>query len=162
MSPFDLLIILALVGYAIYRQTRRNKIEPRSRFKLTIIYAVIGIAVGGFAAPTSAAAVALLVTSLLLSLVVGAVRARYTQVWLEGRLAWSQGTALTVGLFLGLVAVKFILGAVADLTHVTGTGGLGEVMVMIAVMLGVQAELVWRRARRLLAASSPFPAAVRG
>jgi hypothetical protein len=32
-------------------------------------------------------------------------------------------------------------------------------MVMIAVMVGVQAELVWRRARRLLAASSPVPVA---
>jgi hypothetical protein len=93
MSPFDLLIVLALVGYAVYRQTRRHEIEPRSRFTLTIIYAVIGIAVGGFAAPTSAAAMALLGTSLLLSVAVGALRARYTRVWLEGTSAWTQGTS---------------------------------------------------------------------
>jgi hypothetical protein len=161
MSPLDLLIVLALVGYAIYRQTRRHRIEPKSRFKLAIIYAIVGVVVGGFTTPRSVGAIALIVTSLLLSLVVGAVRARYTRVWVEGGSAFSQGTALTVSLFLGLVVAKFGLGTIAYFTHINDEGGLGEVMIMIAVMVAVQAELVWRRASRLLTAPSPVPAAAR-
>ncbi len=156
-----MLIVLALVGYAIFRQTKRHEIRPRSRFKLALTYGIVGIAVGGFTTPHSAGAVALIAASLLLSLVVGAVRARYTRVWVEGGNAFSQGTALTVSLFLGLVVAKFGLGTIAYLTHIEDSGGLGEVMVMIALMVAVQAELVWRRAARLLSAPAPAPAAVR-
>jgi hypothetical protein len=51
MSPTDLLIILALVGYAVYRQARKHELTGRSRFRLAIIYAIVGLAVGGVAVP---------------------------------------------------------------------------------------------------------------
>jgi len=55
MSPIEIAILLAMVGYAIYRQTQRHEVVGSGRFKLAIIYAVIGLAVGGFSRPDSAA-----------------------------------------------------------------------------------------------------------
>jgi hypothetical protein len=67
-----------------------------------------------------------------------------------GRRVYSQGTALTLGLFLGVVVAKFGLNSYyashhAEMSH---DGGLGEFLIL-AVMVAFQAELIWRRARRL-------------
>jgi hypothetical protein len=95
-------------------------------------------------------ALGLFAASILLSLVVGFVRGRYTRIWREGDTLYAKGTTFTVTLFLLMVAAKFGLGTVAYFAHVTADGGLGEVLVMIAVMVAVQAECVWRRAQALL------------
>jgi len=47
------------------------------------------------------------------------------------------------------VAVKFGMGTWAYFNHVSDDGGFGEILIMIAVMIAFQAELVWRRARAL-------------
>jgi hypothetical protein len=158
MSLIEILALLALTGYAIYRQTQRHEVLGSSRFKLAIIYAAVGLAVGGFSRPDTAAEWGLLVGSLLLSVVVGLARGRLTRLWpedtAEGRRVFSQGTAVTVGLFLGLVAVKFGLGTYAYFAHISDDGGFGEILIMIAVMVAFQAELVWRRARALGARTS--------
>ena len=73
---------------------------------------------------------------------------------------YSQGTALTVGLFLGMVAAKFGHGTYAYFAHISDDGGFGEVLIMIAVMVAFQAELVWRRAQALGARTSSRPSAV--
>ena len=118
---------------------------------MAIIYAAAGLAVGGFDLPTGVAGWAMIASGLALSLVVGLLRGRFTRVWAdaEGRV-WRRGTALTVGLFIGLIAVKFALGAFAAMNGIDDGAGFGEVLVMIAVMIAVQAELIWRRAQHLL------------
>ncbi len=156
MSPVGLVVIIVMVAYAVYRQTQRHEIVGATRFKLAIIYAVVGVIIGGFNLPRTAGAVALLVVSIALSVVVGIVRGRYTRVWRDDvdRTVYAQGTALTIGLFLGLVAAKFALGTVAYFAHISDDGGIGEVVVMIAIMVAFQAEIVWRRARPLGARAS--------
>jgi hypothetical protein len=79
VSLTEILAILALTIYAIYRQTRVDEIVGKTRFKMAIIYGIVGVCVGGFGQ------------------------------------------------------------------------GFGEVLVMIALMIAVQAELVWRRAQALTA-----------
>jgi hypothetical protein len=150
MSPLEILAILALTAWAIYKQTAVAEVSGRSRFKMAIIYAAAGIAIGGFDLPSGAVGWTMIAAGLALSLVVGLLRGRYTRVWAEadGRV-WRRGTALTVGLFVGLIAVKFALGALAATTGVDDGAGFGEVLVMIAIMIAVQAELIWRRALRL-------------
>jgi hypothetical protein len=161
MSPIALLALLALTGYAIYKQTQRHEITGRARFKLAIIYAVVGLVVGGFSRPDTPVEWGLLGVSLALSVVVGLARGLLTRMWTEdtpeGRRVFSQGTALTIGLFLGLVAVKFALGTWAYFAHISDDGGFGEVMVMIAVMVAFQAEIIWRRAIGM-GAPTPAPA----
>jgi hypothetical protein len=88
--------------------------------------------------------------SLALSAVVGLVRGRCTKIWVgdDGRVL-RQGTTFTVGLFVLLIAAKFGLGAWASIDGIDDGAGFGEVLVMIAVMIAVQAEIVWRRAQHI-------------
>jgi hypothetical protein len=159
MSPTDLLIILALVGYAVHRQTRKHELTGRSRFTPAIINAIAGLAVGGGAVPRGGLSLVLFTTSIALSLVVGFVCGRYTRIWREADRLFAQGTTFTVTLFLLMIAAKFGLGTVGYFTHATADSGLGEVLIMIAVMVAVQAEYVWRRAQVLRPAEPQYAAA---
>jgi hypothetical protein len=155
MSPFGIAAILALVAYAIYKQTQKHEIVRHGRYKLAITYAIVALCIGGFSRPDGLAEWSILVGSLALSVVFGIARGRRSNVWRDpdGRV-YSQGTVLTITLFLILVAAKFAIGTVCYLTGVSDDGGFGEVMLMIAVMVAFQAELVWRRARALGARTS--------
>jgi uncharacterized membrane protein YfcA len=117
VSIVEILILVAMVGYAIYRQTQQHEVVGSSRFKLAIIYAVIGLVVGGFSRPDTAAEWVLLVASLVLSVVVGLARGKLTRVWADDAAGehrvYSRGTAVTVALFLGMVVAKFGLGTYA-------------------------------------------------
>jgi hypothetical protein len=154
MSPLAIVALLALTGYAVYRQSQRHEITGKGRFKLAIIYAIVGLVVGGFSQPNSAAEWWLLIASLALSVVVGIARGKLTRMWVDGDRVFAQGTALTIGLFIAMVIAKFGLGTWAYFAHVSDDGGFGEVMFMIAIMVAFQAELVWRRARAL---GAPVP-----
>jgi hypothetical protein len=153
MSPLAILALLALTGYAVYKQSQRHEITGKGRFKLAVIYAVVGLVIGGFSQPNTAAEWGLLGLSIALSVVVGLARGRLTRMWAEdrpdGRHIIAKGTALTIGLFLGMVVAKFALGTWAYFAHVSDGGGFGEVMFMIAIMVAFQAELVWRRAQAM-------------
>jgi hypothetical protein len=150
MSPTEIAAILALTGYAVYKQTRTSEVATSGRFKIAIIYGIVALCVGGFVVPRGYEASTLLAASLLLSVVVGLARGLLTPIWIgdDGRVM-RRGTALTVGLFLAMVAAKFAMGAYAWVTHVPDGAGFGEVMAMIAVMVAVQAEIVHRRAGAL-------------
>ena len=78
MSIVEILILVAMIGYAIYRQTQQHEVVGSSRFKLAIIYAVVGLAVGGFSRPDTGAEWGLLIAGLALSVVVGLARGRLT------------------------------------------------------------------------------------
>jgi hypothetical protein len=149
MSPLEMIIILALVGYAIYRQTRTTEIIGQHRFKLALIYSIVGVVIG-VSIPHHGVALGFLALSLGASLVVGLIRGLCTRVWRddEGRV-FTRGTVFTVGMFLALVAFKFVLGYAAYLANVPYDGSFGEILLMVGLMVGVQAEIVWRRARRL-------------
>ena len=159
MSLTEIIILLALTGYALFQQTRRHQVVGNQRFKLAIIYAIIGLVVGGMNMPKNATAVALLAISIVLSIAVGLVRGRYAKVWAaaDGTI-YSQGTPLTIGLFFALVAAKFGIGTVAYFLHISDDGGFGEILIMIAIMVAFQAELIWRRAQALSPIRSARPA----
>ena len=157
MSPLEIVAIIGMVVYAIYMQSKVMEVTEHGRFKMAIIYGIIAVAVGGFAAPQGATAWSLLAASLVLSLVVGLARGALTRIWLtpDGRIM-RKGTVLSIGLFLALVVVKFGMGTFAYLEHLQDGGGFAEIMLMIAVMAAVQAQIVWRRGAALQA-STPAP-----
>ncbi len=156
MSATEIIAILALVAWSAYRQTRTTEVTAKSRFKMAIIYAIVGLSLGGFDRPSGPAGYGMIVVGLALSLAVGLMRGRLTRVWSdpEGRV-FSQGTKVTVALFLGLIAVKFGLGIVAYFAHINDGAGFGEVLMMIAIMIAVQAQIVYRRADTLTPADVP-------
>jgi hypothetical protein len=155
MSPVEILAILAITVYAIFKQTQISEVREKGRFKLALIYGIVGLSVGGFARPEGTTAWTLLAISILLSVVVGVARGYLTRLWTEptGQVM-RQGTVLTVSLFVGLIIAKFGMGTFAFLDHVQDGAGFGEVMIMIAIMIVVQAEIVWRRAQTLSTTTS--------
>ena len=99
MSATEILAILALVAWSVYRQTRTSQVTAKSRFKMAIIYAIVGLSAGGFDRPSGLIGYSMIAIGLALSLAVGLARGRLTRVWAdtEGRV-FSQGTVVTVAL----------------------------------------------------------------
>jgi len=154
MTPFEIAVLVAMICYAIYKQTQRHEIVGSTRFKLAFIYGAIGLVMGGYHLPDTTGETLLLVASIALSVVVGLARGKYTRVWADNGRVYSQGTALTIGLFLGMVVIKFAMGVFAYFQDISDHGGFGEVLLMIAIMVAMQAELVWHRAKPLGARTS--------
>lgn len=151
MSLVELVAILALIAYAIWKQSQVSEVRSKGRFKLAIIYGIVGIVVGGISSPHGTAAISMFIISVLLSLVIGAARGFLTRVWVDasGRV-FRRGTVLTVCLFLALIVAKFALSTVAYLQHIQADASFGEIMIMMAIMVAVQAEIVWRRGSVLM------------
>jgi hypothetical protein len=151
MTPIQILVLAALCVFAVYRQSRRSEVIGVSRFRPALIYAVVGVVAGGFSVPASLTSWVLLCGGFALSAIIGVARGMLSGVWLEadGKV-YSRGTALTIALFILLVGTKFALGALEYVEHVRPSGGgFGEVMLVIALMLALQAEIIWRRATAL-------------
>lgn len=156
MSPIEIVAILAMTGYAIYTQTKVSEITGGgARFKMAVIYAIVGLAVGGFDLPSGVWGWAMLVFGLALSAVVGLARGYRTNIWndADGRI-FRQGNATTITLFIALVASKFALGTLAYFMAIDDGAGFGEIMVMIAIMIAVQAQIMWNRAQTLSAGTA--------
>ncbi len=163
MSPIEIAIIVAMTGYAIYKQTVVNTVATHDRYKLAVVYGIVGLVVGGFALPHGWAGYGLLVLGLVLSAGIGVIRGHRTEVWMEpdGRMV-SKGNAVTILLFLGLVGAKFAIGVLAYIEGIQDGAGLGEIMVMIAIMVAFQAQIVYRRAQKLSRSVQRVPLATSG
>ena len=81
MSPTEIVLVVALSAYAVYQQSRVSRVDGGTRFKMALIYGVVGLAVGGIDLPSGTAGYALLAASIVLSVVVGLARGRLTREW---------------------------------------------------------------------------------
>ena len=81
MSPIEIIALVVLAGYAVYRRTVLSEAGGRDRFRLAALYVAIGIAVGGFALPHGAISIGLLALSIALSAVIGLARGYQTRLW---------------------------------------------------------------------------------
>ena len=154
MTPFEVVVIVAIVAYALYRQARRHEVVGSTRFRMAVVYGAIGVVVGGYHLPPTTGALVGLVVSLVLSMVVGLARGRLTRLWVDGGRVYAQGTALSIALFLALFVAKLAYGTVAYLSGGGDSSNFGDILVMIALMVAFQAEIVWRRARPMGARTS--------
>ena len=154
MTLTQIAILVAMMAYAIYMQTKRHEVVGDTRFKLAVIYGIIGLVMGGLNLPDQPFEIAFLAVGLVLSIGVGLIRGKYTRVWAEGGRVYSQGTAFTITLFLLLVLSKFAIGTAAYFLGVSDGGGFGEVLLMIALMVAFQAQIIWNRAKPLRARAS--------
>ena len=160
MTVPELLILIALMAYAVYRQSRRHELVGSTRFKMAFIYIGVGLLIGGLHLPVGVLGYTFFAASIALSVVVGLIRGRYSRIFTDDGRVYAQGTVFTIALFVGMIVIKFALGTTAYLLGNSSHGGFGEIIIMIGVMIAVQAEIVWRRARPLSprASSSPRPA----
>ena len=155
MTATQLLMLTALTCWSVYKQTIRTEVNGKGRFKMAKIYGIVGLVVGGFYLPTDAIAWATVVLSVGASALVGVMRGNLTRLSVEDGKVFSQGNALTIGLFVGLVAFKFLLGIWLYFNHPQPHNGFGEILVLIAIMVAVQAQIVWLRAQKVVAISMP-------
>ncbi|MBB3324923.1 MULTISPECIES: DUF1453 family protein [Atlantibacter] len=155
MTTTQILMLIALTCWSVYKQTIRTEVNGKGRFKMAKIYGIVGLVVGGFYLPTDAIAWATVVLSVGASALVGVMRGNLTRLSIEGGKVFSQGSALTIGLFLGLVAFKFLLGTWLYFNHPQPHNGFGEILVLIAIMVAVQAQIVWVRAQKVMAGMVP-------
>jgi len=106
--------------------------------------------VGGH--PLISATVAWLTVSLLAGAGLGAIRAATVRIWrAKDGSAWRQGTMLTGALWLVSLATHLALDATIDQSSGIAALGSSSILLYLAVTLGVQREIVRRRAEPLAA-----------
>ncbi len=152
MSLFQTLSLLSLTVFAIYRQTRMGEVAGANRFNIALVYAGtagVSLIASDWTTP-GGAGWCFFLASLALSAIVGIARGKMTRVWVaeDGRYMRA-GTMLTVGLFIAMLAVKIGLGLYTRLNGIEDGAGFAEILIVVAIMVAVQAEIVFRRAARL-------------
>ncbi|MFS0911198.1 hypothetical protein AB3M89_05360 [Microbacterium sp. 179-I 3D2 NHS] len=153
MNAVQLVFLAGMVGFAIYRQTRVGPAGGPGRFTMALLYGAIGlmsVALTGWVLPGDSRGWLVLATGIALSAVVGVARGLLTRVWTDenGR-ALRQGTWLTVSLFVAMILAKIAITVFAQLSGIPTGSSFAQVLLIVAVMIAVQAEIVHRRAQRL-------------
>jgi hypothetical protein len=146
----DIVIGVAVVGLLLARQMRARPVREGSATRLSVILGIIGIielsnAAKGHSVGT--APVAWIVASLVVGGGMGAARAFSARIWrLQDGSAMSQGTPVTAVLWVVSLAAHLAMEVGID--HSTKIVGLGasSLLLYLAVTLGVQREVIRRRA----------------
>jgi hypothetical protein len=149
----NIIIGIAVVGLLIYRQWVTRPVRERSAARLVLILGVIGVvemveaSKGHHLGP---ATVGWIVVGLVIGAALGAARATTTRVWRDANgTAWRRGSVLTAALWIVSLAAHFGIDALID--HSTTAKGLGsaDILLYLAVSLGVQREVIRLRAARV-------------
>lgn len=83
MTATQILMLIALTCWSVYKQTIRTEVNGKGRFKMAKIYGIVGLVVGGFYLPTDAIAWATVVLSVGASALVGVMRGNLTRLTLR-------------------------------------------------------------------------------
>ncbi len=142
-----MLILAVLLPWSLWRQMHEHAITREGLIKLPIIFAAVGLlSIQHDELPTRAAALAYLALSLTLSVTLGAWRGAVIPAWQDAAGTWiSKGNKLTITLWIVLIAAKFAMGTVADLTGWFPMTGVGEVFLFLGLSFAVQNLIVARR-----------------
>ena len=144
---------LIVVGLLLIRQLQPRQAKETSSTRLVLILGAAGIvetskAIGGH--QLSAATVAWMAVSLMAGAGLGAIRAATVRIWwAQDGSAWRQGTMLTAALWLVSLATHLALDGIIDHFSRISALGTSTILVYLAVTLGVQREIVRRRAAPL-------------
>jgi hypothetical protein len=147
----DIILGLAVLALLIYRQLAARPVNAAA-LRFIAVLVIIGLLQTyqflskGHDHPLTFAALG---GSLVLAAIFGALRAGTVRVWLQDGQAWSQGNWLTAALWI--VSLAAHLGYDLLVVHGPGARGLGTatIVLYLAVSLGFQRVLVFRRAQRL-------------
>ncbi len=127
-------LILALVGFVLYRQTIARPVVARRLWLLPGILAVIGIAAMTHVdnGTLSGTAVEYLAVDLVASMALGGVRGCFVRIFERDGVMWRQGGLVTVALWLVTIGIRIVIAILA------GAAGVGTVMnAALELSLGV-------------------------
>ncbi|MFF1646174.1 hypothetical protein [Streptomyces sp. NPDC058240] len=154
MNGGGLFIALVIVGFVVRQQLRVRPVRRNVSLIVPVVLGVLGAALIALGIASvvkdhslTALFVVLLVASLAVAGLFGAVRARTVRIWREPQAeVLRQGAMATTGLWVASVAVHTGLALWID--HAAGTGSLGaaSLYAYLAIGLGTQNLLVRRRA----------------
>lgn len=159
-SPLILLLVLALIGYAIYKQMTPHVVGPLgSELKRPVVFVIVGVVTSGSwltGTDTTSALTVYAVSAgmVALSLVAGALRGATIPLRTQGRDVIRKGNATTLAIWIGLIATKVAVGVLV----LERPPVFGEILFFIGLSLGVQATVTARRAEALIATPAPVPA----
>jgi hypothetical protein len=140
-SPLSPLLLAAVAVFVIVRQFAPQAIRPRSLLVVPLVAGYLGFQGLSSAPPAGVLAIGLLAVNLALAVGLGAVRGATIRVWRSASGAWmSQGTLLTLGLWLALIAVRVAMAVLAR-----GALPLQEIGLFVAATFGAQNLVVWLR-----------------
>lgn len=143
-----LFVVLAvLLPWSLRRQMHEHAITREGLIKLPLIFAAIGVL--GLTAqdiPTDASAAAYVAFSLGLSVALGVWRGAVIPTWQTRESTWmSKGNALTITLWIALIAAKFAMGTVASINGWFPATGTGEVFLFLGISFAAQNLIVASR-----------------
>jgi hypothetical protein len=149
----NIVIGVAVVALVIYRQGVTRPVRERSAARLVLILGIIGVVEmvnASKAHHLGPSTIGWIVVGLLIGAGLGAARAATTRVWRDANgTAWRRGSVLTAALWIVSLAAHFGIDALID--HSTTAKGLGsaDILLYLAVSLGVQREVIRLRAARV-------------
>jgi hypothetical protein len=153
----SIVIAVSVVALLIVRQLIARRVREPTAARVVLTLGVVGViqmvqaAKGHHVGATTVAAIAV---GLVIGAGLGAARAMTLRIWRdESGVAWRQGSWLTAILWVLSLAAHFGIDALID--HSTTAKGLGtaDILLYLAVSLGVQRELTRVRAARIGAGS---------
>jgi hypothetical protein len=149
----SIVIAVAVVALLIVRQFTARRVRESTAARLVLILGVIGVIQMVQAAKghhVGAMTIGAIAVGLLIGAGLGAARAMTLRIWRDDTgVAWRQGSWLTASLWVVSLAAHFGIDALID--HSTTAKGLGtaDILLYLAVSLGVQREVARVRAAHI-------------
>jgi hypothetical protein len=132
-------LVLALVGWVLYRQTIARPVTARSLVILPGILVVIGLAaisnIGG--GKLSTTAVTYLALDVVSSVALGALRGCFVRVFERDGVMWRQGGAVTIALWIVAIGVRIVIGILASNA---GVGNVSNAALEVAFGVSLLAQ----------------------
>ena len=131
-AVLNALLVLALVGWVLYRQTVARPVVARTLVILPGILAVIGVAAVSHVdnGNLGATAILYLAVDLVASIALGALRGCFVRVFVREGVMWRQGGAVTLALWVVSIGIR-IVGAV--LAANAGVGNVSSASLELAL-----------------------------
>jgi hypothetical protein len=149
-AVLNALLVLAAVGWVLYRQTIARPVVARRLMILPGILAVIGVAAVSHVdnGNLSATAILYLAVDLVASITLGALRGCFVRVFERDGVLWRQGGAVTIALWVVSIGIRIV---VAVLAANAGVGNVSSASLELAlgVTLLAQNGVVALRGSRL-------------
>jgi hypothetical protein len=149
-TEISLLVLLA-VAFVVYRQFR-----TRPTGRLGVLYTAVamiagGVIMGGLLDPVHPVpGLALFAVEALGAVALGVWRATTVRVWLDDSgVTWAKGTGWTVVAWVASIAVRLGLYVAGQWLGLAPSAG--GILIFVGLTIGVQAYLVARRGRALIA-----------
>src|SRR5579863_4874030 len=116
-------LVLALVGWVLYRQTIARPVSARSLWLLPGILIVIGLAALSNVnkGNLSTTAITYLAIDLVSTAALGALRGCFVRVFARDGVMWRQGGAITIALWMVAIGVRVVV------TILAANAGVGSV-----------------------------------